>query len=124
MKKREDFVLPLNINESNLSKDNCLLNLKTIEECPKLSLADITLSLDDIIPSDDSEKLLLDEDDGLKVILSYTKNKPCNNTSVVVISIINKSKFPVDNVQLDASVKKVLIAIDYDIQEMFKNFFF
>lgn len=74
---------------------------------PNVSLADITLNLDDIIPSDDLEMVLLDEDSGMRVTLNFTKNKPCENISVVVISITNKSKFPVADVLLDASVKKV-----------------
>lgn len=94
----------------DISADNCLLSAKPVEEDnlhQKLSLADITLNLDDIIPSNDSEKVLLDEDNGLKITMNFTKNKPCKNTTVIVISVTNKSKLPVSAVQLDASVKKV-----------------
>lgn len=107
MKERETDVLkPGSSIELNIQQDSCSSNSEAVEN-PKMSLANIKLTLDEIIPSDDSGKVLLDEDDGLKVTLSYTKNKPCKNTAVVVISIINNSKFPVDDVQLDASVKKV-----------------
>lgn len=59
------------------------------------------------MPSNDPERVLLDEENGLKITMNFTKNKPCKNIAVVVISITNKSKFPVVDVQLDASVKKV-----------------
>lgn len=101
------------IIESNLSEDvdadSCILDIKPLEESrnQKLPLTDITLSLDDIILSNDSEKVLLDEDNGLKITMNFTENKPYKNISVVVISITNKSKLPVSEVQLDASVKKV-----------------
>lgn len=93
----------------DINVDSCLLDIKPIDtNLPqKLSLADIPLTLDDIIPSNDTERVLLDEDNGLKITMNFTKNKPCKNTSVIVISITNKSKLPVAEVQLDASVKKV-----------------
>lgn len=102
-------------NESILL-DSCLLSVKTIEETlpENIPLADIMLNLDDIIPSNDPEKVLLDEENGLKITMNFTKNKPCKNIAVVVISITNKGKFPVVDVHLEAlSVEKVRKMIKY-----------
>ncbi|KAL5275382.1 GGA1 family protein [Megaselia abdita] len=107
LKDRETISLPCADTKSSLLEDinNCLLDIEGVIP-QKLSLADITLNLDDIIPSNDTERILLDEENGLKVTMNFTQNKPCKNISVIVISITNKSKLPVAKIQLDASVKK------------------
>lgn len=67
-------------------------------------LSEIEINLDDVTPSS-NEILLLDDD--IKVVLNFTEDRPSLHVSVIVISIVNKSKLPVTDFHFEASVRKV-----------------
>lgn len=110
LNSQQDEVPFVNI-ESNLLKESSILQSPTDQEIEsktqKFALADVSISLEDIDLDIEPEKILLEEDNGLKVTLCFTKNRPSKDTSVLIISISNKSKFPISEVHLDGSVKKV-----------------
>lgn len=86
------------------------VNIENIKkEFPKISqttsLADIEIDLDKVEPAP-GDRVLWDDDD-IKVMLIFTKDRPIKDVSVIVISVSNKSKLPVHNFRFDASVHKV-----------------
>lgn len=85
------------------------VNIENIKkEFPKISqttsLADIEIDLDKVEPAP-GDRVLWDDDD-IKVMLIFTKDRPIKDVSVIVISVSNKSKLPVHNFRFDASVHK------------------
>lgn len=86
-------------NETELSKVN--------KEPPKLALRDINITLDDIEPSDDEPaRTIMDEKNGLKVLVNFTKNSPAKDVNVIVITVINQGSIAIENIQFDASASK------------------
>ncbi|XP_017494995.1 PREDICTED: ADP-ribosylation factor-binding protein GGA1, partial [Rhagoletis zephyria] len=78
---------------------------KTVKEKNVVKhLADIEIDLDEVEPTS-VDRTLLDEDD-IKLTLSFTRNRPSKQVSVIVISAINKSKSPVHDFKVEASVHK------------------
>lgn len=71
------------------------------------SLTDIEIDLNKIIPGNEPARTIMDDSDGLKVILNFAKDIPSPDVSVIVISIINQGREPVSKFQFDASVTKV-----------------
>ncbi|XP_011191111.2 ADP-ribosylation factor-binding protein GGA1 [Zeugodacus cucurbitae] len=92
--------------EAEISKTIDIENIK--EESPikrqTIPLADIEIDLDKVEPAP-GDRVLWDDDD-IKVMLTFTKDRPSKEVSVIVISVSNKSKLPVQNFRFDASVHK------------------
>ncbi|XP_020717180.1 ADP-ribosylation factor-binding protein GGA1 isoform X2 [Ceratitis capitata] len=94
-KEEDDLILPIKNDENTEPKS----------ETPQTtSLAEIEVDLDKVDP-EEGERVLWDDDD-IKVMLSFTKDRPRKEVSVIVISVHNKSKLPVHNFRFDASVHK------------------
>lgn len=70
------------------------------------SLAEITIDLDTIMPSNESPRTVMDEPEGLKIMLNFAKDRPRSDVAVIVISTINQGKQGITDFQFDASVKK------------------
>lgn len=95
------------ISRSEISKT---VNIEDIKEespniCQTIALADIEIDLDKVEPAP-GDRVLWDDDD-IKVMLTFTKDRPSKEVSVIVISVSNKSKLPIQNFRFDASVHKV-----------------
>lgn len=75
---------------------------------PLKPLAEINIDLDDVTPLEEKLRVLLDDDD-IQVSLNFTANRPSSCVSVIVMSVTNKSKLPVNEFQFEASVKKVTL---------------
>lgn len=94
------------ISRSEISKT---VNIEDIKEespniCQTIALADIEIDLDKVEPAP-GDRVLWDDDD-IKVMLTFTKDRPSKEVSVIVISVSNKSKLPIQNFRFDASVHK------------------
>ncbi|TMW53394.1 hypothetical protein DOY81_001516 [Sarcophaga bullata] len=103
-------------------KDNSIMTEKTVistenteEKKSKMNdsapnatlkpLAEINIDLDDVIPLDEGQRLLLNDDD-IQVTLNFTADRPSEHVSVIVMAVTNKSKLPVNDFHFEASVKK------------------
>lgn len=71
-----------------------------------LHLSEIAINLNEVAPSSIDPRIIMDEPRGLKIILNFAVDKPAENVSVIVITSINQSTFPIDDYQFDASVRK------------------
>lgn len=69
-------------------------------------LTEINIDLDNVQPSSEPPRTVMDEKNGLKVMLNFAKDRPRSDTVVIVISIINQGTTDVSDFQFDASVKK------------------
>lgn len=69
-------------------------------------LTEINIDLDNVEQSSEPPRTVLDEKNGLKVMLNFAKDRPRPDTIVIVISIINQGTTDVSNFTFDASVKK------------------
>lgn len=70
-------------------------------------LAEIQIDLDDLTPLAEGQRILLDDED-IEVSLNFTADRPSPHVSVIVMSVMNKSRLPVEDFQFEASVKKVI----------------
>lgn len=83
-------------------------NVETTNSGVLKPLAEILVDLDEVIPLDEGQRLLSDDDDDdIQVTLNFTADRPSQNVSVIVMAVTNKSKLPVKDFQFEASVKKV-----------------
>lgn len=78
-------------------------------------LAEISVDLDEVIPLDEGQRVLSDDDDDIQVTLNFTADRPSQNVSVIVMAVTNKSKLPVKDFQFEASVKKVNLCLYFVI---------
>ncbi|XP_011202339.2 ADP-ribosylation factor-binding protein GGA3 [Bactrocera dorsalis] len=92
--------------DSEISKTVNIENIKQESPniCQTIALADIEIDLDKVEPAP-GDRVLWDDDD-VKVMLTFTKDRPSKEISVIVISVSNKSKLPIHNFRFDASVHK------------------
>lgn len=114
-------------NENIIATESILIlsekfqeNTKKITESspslPLKPLAEINIELDDVVPLDEGQRLLLNDDD-IQVTLNFAANRPSEHVSVIVMAVTNKSKLPVNDFHFEASVKKVMyifVIIEYN----------
>lgn len=82
-------------------------------ECPKtmvkngVKLSDLYVELDSIKPSSIPPVVALEEKSGISVTLHFARDKPREDISVVVVTIVSKNELPLKNVLFRAIVPKV-----------------
>lgn len=73
----------------------------------KLALKDIKVDINEILPSEtEAPRIILDEKQGLKIVVNFTKGCPAKDVMVLVITVINQGPSAISNFQFDASVSK------------------
>ncbi|XP_053685558.1 ADP-ribosylation factor-binding protein GGA2 [Sabethes cyaneus] len=78
-----------------------------VSEKPQFkSLAEIVIDLDNIQPSREPSRTVWDDKEGLQIILNFTKDRPREDVSVIVISTINQGREIIPSFHFDASVRK------------------
>lgn len=71
-------------------------------------LSEIFIDLNSIQPNDEHPpRCILDESNGLKIMLNFTKDHPRPDVVVLVITTTNHNSLPLSNYQFEASVTKV-----------------
>ncbi|XP_055631767.1 ADP-ribosylation factor-binding protein GGA2 isoform X2 [Toxorhynchites rutilus septentrionalis] len=70
------------------------------------SLAEIVIDLDNIQPSKEPSRTVLDEKDGLQITLNFASDHPRADVAVIVISTINQGRIGIPSFYFDASVRK------------------
>lgn len=113
---KDDSLLDTKSNKSNDDDDAILSDdvpLTIISAVPAAEsrdtlkpLTEINIDLDNVEQSSEPPRTVLDEKNGLKVMLNFAKDRPRPDTIVIVISIINQGTTDVSNFTFDASVKK------------------
>lgn len=74
---------------------------------PEKPLSDLVVDLDHIQPSSHPAKVIMDDANGLKVMLHFALDRPRNDVSVIVMVTTNQSSERVSKFVMDASVTKV-----------------
>lgn len=100
----EDDIKILDVMEESI-----LEKVKTVEVAVKevkKSLQEINIDLNDVEPSSEPPRTILDEPKGLKVELNFSKDRPREDVLVVVLTVINQGKQPISKFQFDASISK------------------
>ncbi|XP_001859412.2 ADP-ribosylation factor-binding protein GGA1 isoform X3 [Culex quinquefasciatus] len=70
------------------------------------SLAEIVIDLDNIQPSQEPSRTVLDDKAGLQITLNFAADHPRPDVTVIVISTINQGRDPIPSFHFDASVRK------------------
>lgn len=70
------------------------------------SLAEIVIDLDNIEPSQEPSRTVLNDKDGLQITLNFASDHPLPDVTVIVISTINQGRTEIPSFQFDASVRK------------------
>lgn len=70
------------------------------------SLAEIVIDLDNIQPSREPSRTVLNEKDGLQITLNFASDHPRPDVTVIVISTINQGREEIPSFHFDASVRK------------------
>lgn len=73
----------------------------------ELPLSEIMVDINSIRPGTKSPLTIMDDPEGLKVMLHFARDHPRENVSVIVITTMNQNSLPITNYQFDASVSKV-----------------
>lgn len=73
-------------------------------------LSEINVDINSILPHETlTPRILLDEKNGLKITLNFSRDRPRNDVDVLVITTTNHSSQSITNYQFDASVSRVNI---------------
>ncbi|XP_065074324.1 ADP-ribosylation factor-binding protein GGA2 [Ochlerotatus camptorhynchus] len=70
------------------------------------SLAEIVIDLDNIQPSREPSRTVLNDKDGLQITLNFASDHPRPDVTVIVISTINQGRIEIPSFHFDASVRK------------------
>lgn len=81
-------------------------------KCDLKPLSDINVTLQSVHPSKVPPMTAFEEEDGLKVVLHFCKDKPRPDVNVVVISTTSNSKMPIEEYKFQAVVPKVIMILD------------
>lgn len=77
-----------------------------VPEPVKKSLAELDIDINNIEPSDEPSRVILDEVKGLKVMLNFAKDRPRDDVLVVVITVMNQGSQHIKNFHFDSCVPK------------------
>lgn len=81
-------------------------NLKIADDSER-PLSNFHIEIDSITPGDNPPRTIMEEIDGLKIMLHFAKDRPRDDISVIVITTTNHNSIAVKDYQFDASVSKV-----------------
>lgn len=103
----DPLVPPGQTNKSKPSPEN-ESSVKNSQENVNKPLSEIFIDLNSIRPHDEYQsRCILDESNGLKILLNFTKDHPRPDVSVLVITTTNHNNLPLSQYQFEASVTKV-----------------
>lgn len=78
-------------------------------DCAERPLSNFNIEIDSITPGEHPARTIMEEADGLKIILHFAKDRPRDDISVIVITTTNHNSIAIKDYQFDASVSKVCI---------------
>lgn len=93
-------------------------------------LSEINIDINTIMPHKTmAPRVILDEDNGLKITLNFTRDRPHRDITVLVITTTNHNSQPISKYQFEASVSRVSFIgqkksnYEHDPYNIFKNIF-
>lgn len=95
------------VNRIDTKKEIEIIQPKCITN-KEITLSEIQIDINSIHPGSEPPRTILDEPDGLKVILHFARDCPRENVSIIVITTMNQNSLPLSNYKFDASVTKVI----------------
>lgn len=93
--------------------ENCRKTSETdeasiVDKCTRKPLSEINVDINSILPHETlMPRIILDEKQGLKVTLNFTRDRPRDDVTVLVITTTNHGPQSISNYQFDASVSRV-----------------
>ncbi|KAG4075713.1 hypothetical protein HA402_003538 [Bradysia odoriphaga] len=81
-------------------------DLKTGGDLADRPLSNFNIEIDSITPGDSPPRVIMKETAGLEITLYFTKDRPRDDISVIVITTTNHNSISVKDYQFDASVSK------------------
>lgn len=70
-------------------------------------LSEISIDIEAIRPGAEPPKTIMDDQEGLKIVLHFVKDRPRDDVSVIVITTTNQNSQPISNYIFDVSISKV-----------------
>lgn len=70
-------------------------------------LSEISIDIEAIRPGAEPPKTIMDDQEGLKIVLHFAKDRPRDDVSVIVITTTNQNSQPISNYIFDVSISKV-----------------
>lgn len=70
-------------------------------------LSEINIDIEAIRPGAEPPKTIMDDQEGLKIVLHFAKDRPRDDVSVIVITTTNQNSQPISNYIFDVSISKV-----------------
>lgn len=78
------------------------------ENSARKPLSEINVDINTILPHETlTPRIILDEKQGLKITLNFSRDRPRDDVTVLVITTTNHSSQSISNYQFDASVSRV-----------------
>lgn len=106
-----DFDPSVSAGQTNHHPEPSPKNENTVKNGPEnvnKPLSEIFIDLNSIRPHDEYQsRCILDEMNGLKILLNFTKDHPRPDVIVLVITTTNHNSLPLSHYQFEASVTKV-----------------
>lgn len=125
----DDLLVDISENQENKNQEESsaddVSNLEIkVESAVKneIKLSDIFVNLESIKPSSIPPLMALEEKNGLTVVFNFAKDKPREDVSVVVVTIISKNENSLKNILFQAVVPKVILnyfSITFKIYKIF-----
>lgn len=75
-------------------------------------LTELIVDINSIKPGNEPPRIIMDEPEGLKIMLNFARDHPREDVSVIVITTINQNTAPINNYQFDGSISKVSVTIN------------
>lgn len=69
-------------------------------------LSEMSIDIEAIRPGAEPPKTIMDEQEGLKIVLHFAKDRPRDDVSVIVITTTNQNSQPISNYIFDVSISK------------------
>ncbi|KAJ2949231.1 hypothetical protein O0L34_g6182 [Tuta absoluta] len=103
-----DLGLPLNGKTEEVveNKENVLVKKDSVKKCDVKPLTDIHVTLHGVHPSKVPPMTVLEESEGVTVVLHYCRDKPRPDVNVVVVSTTSRCGQPIDDYKFQAVVPK------------------
>lgn len=104
-------------NETSIEENNANVQKVTTDETKvekvanaiktEIKLNDIFVNLENIKPSSIPPLIALEEKNGLSIVFNFAKDKPREDVSVIVVTILSKNENKLTNILFQAVVPKV-----------------
>lgn len=82
-------------------------NIENVKDQPLKPMSEIIIDIDSIQPGSEQPRTIMDDKDGLTIVLQFAKDRPRPDVSVIVITTTNQNSNQISDYEFNASVSKV-----------------